>query len=285
MPLSDLNQLNLGRSTGTKVPKTLSNPINIKDIKVNLDKKKKVSPKVLSEELYTAWYQQPSNKNLSDLLGSLQPQIDKSISALVSKPTAAVKSKAKLLTLKAIRSYDPKSKTKLSTWVYNQLQPLKRYTQQSVPVPVSERMFRRQAELFKFEEDFYNNHNRYPSDRELSDLMKLSKKQLSQIRKFSKARVYELQQYGEGDENSATASETMGMLPDRMEEIIDLFYDSLSPTEQTILEYRLGLRGRKKLNNNLTATKVGLSPARVSQISGALADQLDQFKSTAEGII
>jgi len=283
MSISDLNQLNLGRPTGTKIPKTLDNPINIKDIKMVANKK--IPVKVPTDELYTTWQQQPSSENMSELLGSLQPQIDKSISALVLKPTPAINSKAKLLTIKAIQSYDPKSKAKLSTWVYNQLQPLKRYTQQSTPVPVSERMFRRQAELFKFEEDFYNNHNRYPSDRELSDLMKISKKQLAQIRKFSKARVYELQQYGSGDENSATVSETIGTIPDRTEEMIDLFYDSLSPTEQTILEYRLGLRGRKQLNNNATARKVGLSPARVSQISGTLADQLEQFKTTAEGVL
>jgi len=283
MPISDLNQLNLGSPTGTKIPKTTGNPIDLKAIKIAPDKKAPVKAPV--DDLYAAWQQHPSNENMSNLLGSLKTQIDKSISALVSKPTAAVNSKAKLLTIKAIQSYDPKSKAKLSTWVYNQLQPLKRYTQQSTPVPVSERMFRRQAELFKFEENFYDNHNRYPSDRELADLMKISKKQLSQIRKFNKAKVYELQQYGGRDENSATAAETIGTVPDRTEEIIDLFYDSLSPTEQTVLEYRLGLRGRKQLNNNATAVKVGLSPARVSQLSGGLADRLEAFKDSAEGIV
>ena len=143
----------------------------------------------------------------------------------------------------------------------------------------------RQAELFKFEEEFYDNHNRYPSDRELSDLMKFSKRQLAQIRKFSKSRIYESQQYGADPEESATAAEMTGIMPDRTEELIDLFYDSLSPMEQTILEYRLGLRGRKKLSNAAVALKVKLSPARVSQISGLLADKLDTFKTTSQGVI
>ena len=67
--------------------------------------------------------------------------------------------------------------------------------------------------------------------------------------------------------------------------MIDLFYDSLSPTEQVVLEYRLGMRGKKKLTNSQVASKLKLSPARVSQISGLLADRLDDFRSTSEGVL
>ena len=146
-------------------------------------------------------------------------------------------------------------------------------------------MSRQQAELHKFEEDFYDNHGRYPSDRELTDLMKFSKKQLEQIRKFSKSRVYELQQFGANPEDSATASEITGIVPDKTEEVIDLFYDSLSPMEQVILEHRLGLRGKKRLTNPAVAQKLKLSPARVSQIAGLLADRLDEFKASSEGVL
>ena len=290
MPISDLNQLDLGKPQGSKLPKTLTSSMSINDISpipnsIKKEMKAEAEQSRGPEDLYKKWSNDPSNKNLDELISSLKPQIDKSISALVSKPTAAVNSKARLLAIKAVKSYKPGQKAKLTSWVFTQLQPLKRYTQQSVPVAAPERMARQQAELFKFEEEFYDNHGRYPSDRELTDLMKFSKKQLQQIRKFSKSRVYEMQQFGANPEDSATASEMTGTIPDKTEEMIDLFYDSLSPTEQVVLEYRLGMRGKKKLTNSQVASKLKLSPARVSQISGFLADKLDDFRSTSEGVL
>jgi len=290
MPISDLNQLDLGKPQGSKLPKTLTSRMSIDDISavpktIKKEMQQEADKNRGPEQMYETWANDPNNKNLDALLASLSPQIDKSISALVSKPTAAVNSKARLLAIKAVKSYKPGQKAKLTSWVFTQLQPLKRYTQQSMPASTPERMARQQAELFKFEEEFYDNHGRYPSDRELSDLMKFSKKQLQQIRKFNKSRVYEMQQFGANPEDSATASEMTGIMPDKTEEMIDLFYDSLSPTEQVVLEYRLGMRGKKKLTNSQVAAKLKLSPARVSQISGLLADRLDEFKSSSKGVL
>ena len=286
MPINDLNQLNLGRPSTPKAP---ASSVNISDIRIAPRKSKAApAPKISDSDIETLhgdWVSDPTDVNLNSLLASLKPQIARSISALVAKPTAAVNSKARLLAIKAIKSYNPKGGAKLTTWVFNQLQPLKRYTQQAAPVAVSERMFRHQAELFKFEDSFYDNHNRYPSDRELADIMNISKTQIAKIRMFNRASVHELQQFGSDPETSATASEITGTHPDKVEEIIDLFYDSLGPSEQTILEYRLGLRGRKALPNSAVALKVGLSPARVSQIANELADRLDEFKETSEGVL
>ena len=289
MPKTDLNQLDLGTPAGARNAKRKAGPILLSDmsLKPKSDKKTKLeAPAPESpEDLYDVWSKDQTAENMGNIVTSLRSVIDKNIHALVPNPTASIDSKARLLAVNAVQTYKPGQKAKLVSWVYTQLQPLKRYSQQSVPVPTSERMYRQQAELFKFEEQFYDNHNRFPSDRELSDLMKISKKQIGKIRKFNKARVHEGQQYGNDPEGTTTASETVGTVPDRTEELIDLFYDSLSPTEQTILEYRLGVRGRKKLTNGDTARKVKLSPARVSQISNKLADRLDQFKETAEGVI
>lgn len=286
MPLTDLNQLDLGKPSG---PKAKGGVISLSDIAIKpRTKKKSPTPEISKqtpEDLYNIWSKDPNAQNLGNIVDSLRSVIDKNIYALVPKPTPATNSKARLLAINAIKTYKPKQKAKLVSWVYQQLQPLKRYAQQSAPVSVSERMYRQQSELFKFEEDFYDNHNRFPSDRELADLMKISKKQIGRIRGFNKARLHESQQYGNDPEGTTTASETVGTVPDRTEELIDLFYDSLGPTEQAILEYRLGIRGRKQLSNSATALKVKLSPARVSQISGDLADRLDEFKEDATGVI
>ena len=286
---SDLNQLNLGRPTGSTLPK--GRTIQLSDIsttpreKPEPLKEPEISITQSSEDLYGVWAADPTPVNLNNILDSLSSVIDKNIYALVPNPTPSIHSKARLLTIGAIQSYDPLGKAKLVSWVYQQLQPLKRYAQQSGPASVSERMYRQQAELFKFEEDFYDNHNRYPSDRELADLMKLSKKQIGRIRDFNKTNLHEGQQYGSDPEGTTTASETVGMTPDRSDELLDLFYDSLSPTEQLILEYRLGIRGRKQLDNATTALKVSLSPARVSQIANELADRLEEFKDMAESVL
>ena len=292
MSTSDLNQLSLGASAGSRVPKAKGNPISLSAIKTT---PKEVGPSDLTNikptvsedpaDLYGIWSVDPTPTNLGNILASLQPQINKSISALVPNPSPSINAKARLLAIKAIQTYQADSPAKLTSWVYTSLQPLTRYAQQAAPVAVSERMRRQQAELHKVEGDFYDNHNRYPSDRELSDLMGVSKGQLGKIRKYNKVSLHEMDQFGSDPENSATASETVGTVLDRTEEIIDLFYDSLSPSEQSILEHRLGLRGKDILSNSAVALKVNLSPARVSQVANELADRLDDFKELAEDIL
>jgi len=291
MPIHDLNQLNLGSPEGLAPPKLRSGAMSISDMsitpRVNAIETEQPAPTIpqTSEDLYQVWASDPTPDNLGTVLDSLNAVIDKNIYALVPKPNPTIHSKARLLAIGAIQSYDPKGDAKLVSWVYQQLQPLKRYAQQAPPMSVSERMYRQQAELFKFEEEFYENHNRYPSDRELADLMKISKKQIGKIRDFNKTTLHESQQYGGDEESTTTAVETVGTSPDKTDELLDLFYDSLSPLEQVILEYRLGVRGREQLNNGTTALKVNLSPARVSQISNDLADRLEQFKEMSEGVL
>tara|TARA_Y100000310_G_scaffold323862_1_gene384891 strand:- start:1824 stop:2792 length:969 start_codon:yes stop_codon:yes gene_type:complete len=238
------------------------------------------APKKLTiDDLYTNWATSKSKADLSAIVNAMKPQISKSISAIVGESTPAIQAKAKLLVIKAVKTFDPKAGSKFTSWVYTQLAPLRRYNQQSKPVPVSERIRRRSAELNYFEEQFEENHGRPPSDSEVSDALGWSKKALQQLRKAKKARVSPDTQIGTGpDDGMSTYGDITPLQEDKTVEVIELFYESLNPVEQSIIEYRLGLWGNPKLTNSETAKKLKLSPARVSQIANKLADDLEQFK-------
>tara|TARA_Y100000310_G_scaffold261924_2_gene271463 strand:+ start:1390 stop:2358 length:969 start_codon:yes stop_codon:yes gene_type:complete len=236
------------------------------------------TPKTSVDSLYGAWSTSQSQADLAALVDYLKPQIQKSISALIGETSPAIETKAKLLTIKAIKTFDPEGGSMLTSWVYTQLQPLRRYNQQSKPVPVSERVRRRLAELNNFEEQFEENHGRPPSDSEVSDALGWSKKALEQLRKSQKSTTsYESTIPGE-ETDGTTRGDTVALEEDKTTEIIELFYESLSPMEQSIIEFKLGLWGKPKLSNTEIASKLGISPARVSQIANRIADDLEQFK-------
>jgi len=306
--LSDLNNINLGGIKGTFSPPksrkvrttdlaTLPEPeygssatpafpnartlSNLKKTDINsLDGKVPVKdqPKPTVDSLYSSWATSRSKADLYALVSYLHPQISKSISALVGESSPAVETKAKLLTIKAIKTFDPVAGAKLSSWVYTQLQPLKRYSQQSQPVPVSERTRRKLAELYKFESHFDENHGRFPSDSEIADVLGWSKPALKKLRDSERFRT-SFEGLIPGDESDGTTlGDITSVQNDKTVEIIELFYESLGPVEQSILEYRLGLWGKPKLNNSKIAKKLRVSPARVSQISSKIADGLEKFK-------
>jgi|TARA_Y100000034_G_scaffold136265_1_gene211882 DNA-directed RNA polymerase specialized sigma subunit len=235
-------------------------------------------PKATVESLYDSWGKSQSKADMYALVDHLQPQVKKSISALVGETSPALETKAKLLTIKAIRSFDPKNDAKLSSWVYTQLQPLRRYSHQSKPVSISERTRRKLAEVNRFETEFEENQGRFPSDSEIADSLGWSKASLKKLRDTERYRT-SFEAVIPGDESDGvTLGDISAIEDDKITEIIELFYESLSPVEQSVIEYRLGLWGKPKLSNSKIAKKLRVSPARISQISNKVADNLEKFK-------
>jgi len=127
------------------------------------------------EEMHSDWAKNKKTENMQKILDELSSDIDKAIyaySGLNAGP--AVKSKAKVLAAKAIKTYDPKSGASLKSWVYTQLQPLSRYSRDLNPSPMPERAYQQLSSIKKHEAEFYENKGRPPSDAELADLTGMS---------------------------------------------------------------------------------------------------------------
>lgn len=242
------------------------------------------TPKQNLDSLYQSWTKSRRAADIAPMLDFLNNDIDKAIyaySGLNAGP--AVKSKAKLLTVKAIKNYDPKSASSLRSWVYTQLQPLSRYTRELAPSPMPERTMQQLSALKRHENEFYENKGRPASDAELADLIGISMKQINKLRGMDR-KTYSENFTAFSGENPVATQELVATENTKAKEgILATMYSSLSPTEQVIVEHKLGYNNKRVLSNNDIARKLKMSPGRVSQLTNSLAAKLDEYAALSQG--
>lgn len=238
------------------------------------------------DSMHADWSRTQDITHMHSMLDTLAPDIDKAIyaySGLNAGP--AVRTKAKLLAAKAIRSYQPSSGSSLKSWVYTQLQPLTRYSRELAPSPVPERAYQQLSSLKKVEADFYENKGRVASDGELADLTGMSTKQLNKLRGMDK-KVFSESATPFSGENPVSSQEiTAAQNPGFKKDVLDTMYSSLTPQEQVIVEHKLGYNGKKILSNNDIAKKLKISAGRVSQMTTVLASKLDEYAGLNRGMM
>lgn len=223
---------------------------------------------------YEAWKSVPGPASNAQILTHVQPIIDGAIKTHVGQSNPLLVSRARRMALDGLRSYDP-SVGRLETHLYNQLQGLKRVNRQQTQVMrVPERMQIDKAKLSAAAQDFLNENGREPTDAELADYTGFSLRRMAHVRRYNPAVAEGAvadpltgQGYSGGviDPHRATRSAWM-----------QLVYDDLDPYHQKIMEYGLGLNGRKKLSNMAIAAKMGRSPGAISQAKLRIQKMLDE---------
>ena len=212
---------------------------------------------------YTTWSRNPSKANTSKLLTSISPDIDKGISAHVGYTTPMLRSRARQIALKAVRSYDP-SKAKLGTHIVNQLQGLRRIARKQTQIlPEPERVAIDRTFIEQARNKFLDESGYEPSARELADATGLSQKRIKHVQSFRHA-IAESTLSGMNDEGEMAsfdpAIERQGSTA-----WLEFVYDDLDDTNQKIMDWTLGLHGQKELSNRQIAAKLRLSPGAISQ--------------------
>lgn len=243
-------------------------------------------PKQTLDSLYTSWSKAKDSRSMASILDNLNNDIDKAVYAYAGLNAGpAVRTKAKLLAAKAVKTYTPKSGSSLRSWVYTQLQPIGRYARDLTPSPVPERAFQQMSGLKRLEADFYENKGRAPSDAELADLSSISIRQIAKLRSYDKKSFSESHQaYAGPNPMSAqelTAVDNKGFKND----VLATMYSSLSAPEQVILEHKLGYNNKPIMSNNDIAKRLKMSPGRVSQLTTALAAKLDEYATISKGAV
>lgn len=229
---------------------------------------------------YDVWMRKPTPSNLNSVVKSLRPTIDNAISSYAGGSSApTIRSQAKLLAARAVKSYDPTRGAKLNTHVMSQLQPLMRYKQQtSKPVRMSERRLRQLSDLEQLENDFKERHGRDPSDVEIADTMGLSLKAISRIRTY-KDPFSDLT----ASPGSVQADQVISRV-DPQEIWFDYVYHDLSDIDRNIIDWKLGRKGQA-LSNTDIARKLRLSNSAVTQRLAKIQTQLDKGLELGNGII
>jgi RNA polymerase primary sigma factor len=226
------------------------------------------------EEAYTRWAGDPTPGNLSTIVSSLDPTLNSEIQRYKG-PKPILKTQAKQLAIKAVKSYDPASPAKLRSWVVTNLQPLTRYGRSiTTPMHASELAVRQAAEVesvrLKLVDDLGDN----PTDEQLADEVGISVKRINRLRQLVRANVSE-QSFAseEGGEVYDVAVKEVGTDP-ALTTAQQMVFASIDDRDKRIMELKTGYNGKHAIDNMTIAKRLGVSPAFVSQRSAKISQMI-----------
>ena len=243
------------------------------EFKGSMSKQKKVS----LEDTWKTWRETKDPAQFNTLLKKLEPTMKSAIHTYAGGRAApSVRSKAKILAARALDRYDPKKGSKLKGFVYQQLQPLTRYSARAgQPMPIPEKAELELRRIKEAQKELTSRYGREPTHSEMADYLKLSTKRIQKVLgHYSHPTVSETQiSQPEGMSEQTDFSPGVQM-PDYDEIWSDYVYMSLDPVDKKIMEWRTGRNGVKPLANKAIARKLKMSPGAVSQRAAKITAKL-----------
>lgn len=222
------------------------------------------------ESFWKEWKARPTPENLSRAVKSFDRLAMSAAGQQKSINPALLKSKARLLTAEAIKSYDPSMGTHLSTHVYNYLRPLNRSAKDMTEIaPMSRYYGDESAKLIGFVQGFTEQNGREPDDLEIRDGLGMSGTRLKKLNNVIKYEVPESQVVG-GIENDASEDS------ERLSLWTDYVYNDLDSVGRKIIDMKLGRNGRTQMSNEEIAAKLKMSPVEVSNRASKIAGSILQ---------
>lgn len=223
------------------------------------------------ENEYNNWLADPTADNLNVLLTALSPTLTSEIHRYPG-PKSLLRGQAKLLAIKAIKSYSPDKGTALKSWVVSQLKPLYRYNHKLRPVAVAELNVRKAAEIYNITNQLTQELGRIPTDGELSDHIGISSKKLNYIRSQVRPTIFEATPVTTNEEDTELSApvqtvSTIGLAK-------DVVHSTLDPRQRMVFEHKTGFKGKPILTNKEIALRLGVTPSMVTQMSGDIGKKL-----------
>lgn len=211
------------------------------------------------------------------MLKAVQPVIDSAVKSYGGgSQSPLLASRARRIVLDSLPTYDS-TKGPLKVHLDNQLRGLRRVSaQQNQIINIPEQVQLDQHHVYEAENRLRDWHGRDPTDEELSDETGLSGKRLAYIRKAGGGMP-------EGALESVSAEGEDGISPAVVASDDDAWnsfvYGSLPAQDRLVMEWSLGLNGKRKLPSVEIARKLGVTPAAVSQRKARIQKMLDQRQS------
>jgi DNA-directed RNA polymerase specialized sigma subunit len=228
-------------------------------------------PQSSLDEAYGFWKKNPSQDNMIKLIDIATPVLRQAITSYAAGDKTYM-SRAKKLAVDAFANYDPARGTKLRSYLLLQLQPLQRaHVKRTSAVAVPERVQLDRYRLDQAEEQLKNELGREPADIELADHTGFSAKRIAHIRSFARGTLAESQLMD--PEKGLQLPATEHVTGDDL--WVEYVHHDLAPVDQKIMEWKLGIYGKKQLSTNEIAKRLNLTPSAVSQRAARIAAKLE----------
>lgn len=208
-----------------------------------------------------AWerYQNGDESASYEVLNELNDTIDKAVVAYANGDPQ-MKTQARILALEAVKTYDPTKGAQLSTYVYGQLQKLRRESAQRANLTyVSENVAIERNQIQRQIREYVAEHGEEPTTEQLADLTGLSVKRIDSVMNYKPVIPDSIAVSPEGDSLVRSDTEHALDLYDR------LIYDELDDIDKKIYEWVTGYGKGEVLSQAEIAKRLGISPAAVSK--------------------
>jgi DNA-directed RNA polymerase specialized sigma subunit len=231
----------------------------------------------LYPDTYENWKNHPTPENTASLLRSIEPTISGAVRSYAGGDPK-YRTRARILAVKALKSYDPSKGAQLNTYLMSQLRPLTRITRQRQNViHVPENIYFNQRAIVRAREDYMEKYQREPSDTAVADATGLT------VRQIKKADAY----------NKGAVSSSMGisekgdfMNDNKKRDYYDIWtdyvYTDLDDKDKKIFEGVTGYNGAEIKPKQVIAKELKMSPAAVSYRISNITSKLEEMPTDAE---
>lgn len=236
---------------------------------------------------YEIWNNDKTDENFKNVFNALKPTIKYALASNNALNDPLIETKAKVLTAKAIKSFDPTYGTSLPTYLNRQLQKLSRFTRDMrSPIKIPERQLYAAAELAKVENELKDKYGRDPTVSDIADEMGIPIKKVENIRKQFVKQISEKNYFsGVTEEDDTSSNDEQGAYTtDFTKEAISYVYNDLGYRDKKILEYSTGFGGSDILTPKEIAKKLKLSLSQISRINAKLANRIFDVKKSLERV-
>ena len=229
--------------------------------------------------VHQQWQKNQTPEMNTQMLSKVQPTIDTAISSYGGQSASpAIKTRAKLMALKALQNFDP-ARGNVRTHLLSQMQSLRRMSaQEQNIISIPEQVGLDYQKLTESERSMQDRLSRDPTDNELADETGLSVRRIGKIRSFHQP-LAEGTTVNENSEEHADGGDMASKIPGQtsaQDAWINFVHGDLTPTNQLIMDMLLGRNGRKKTSVQEIARKLNITSGAVSQRAAKIQELLNK---------
>lgn len=231
------------------------------------------------EDTFAEWKQTQSPETFRKLLDSTTDVQQKGLTTFGGgQMDPYMRTKARLLTADALKSFDPSRGAKLNTHIMNQLQRLSRFSARNQLINIPEEVRYGSNRLRDAEQELRGEFDRDPTDEELADRTGFSLRKIRKIRGYATSPMSESTYLEAAEGDTELPSTDAGADP-----LVDYMYFDLPTTDKQIFAWRTGYNGSKILSNQEIAKRLRITPGAVSQRINAIINRWHQLKGRSHG--
>lgn len=229
-----------------------------------------------ADTAYKAWAASKDNPKQEpiargELLRALKPTIDSALHSYSGGAGESLRTQATLMALDVARRYDPSKGVQLNTYVFGNLQGLRRKAaDRSNIIKVPEGVLLDANKIENERNDFLTETGREPTVSELADKTGLSIRRLERIKGGAGAQMAESQTLNEKGDSLFTKTS------DPQKIWSDMVYHDLDPVDKKIFEWSTGYGGSDRIKKGDMAQRLKISQPAVSARINKIVAKLEE---------